>query len=72
MLAVTLAVRAEGDQLVLAVSDSGIGHCIDARTGTIADPTVETMGAQSENYGPLKALCEQAAEAAMPGSVDGM
>lgn len=38
-----------------------------ARTGTIADPTVETMGAQSENYGPLKALCEQAAEAAMPG-----
>jgi 2'-hydroxyisoflavone reductase len=27
------------------------------------------MGAQFENYGPLKALCEQAAEAAMPGKV---
>lgn len=40
-----------------------------ARTGSIADPTVESMGAQSENYGPLKALCEQAAEAAMPGKV---
>jgi 2'-hydroxyisoflavone reductase len=31
------------------------------------DPTVETMGEKSENFGPLKALCEQAAEAAMPG-----
>lgn len=38
-----------------------------APTGNIADPTVESMGAQSENYGPLKALCEKAAEAAMPG-----
>lgn len=38
-----------------------------AATGTIADPTIESMGAQSENYGPLKALCEQAAETAMPG-----
>ncbi len=35
--------------------------------GTISDPTVEDMGAQFQNYGPLKALCEQAAEAAMPG-----
>jgi 2'-hydroxyisoflavone reductase len=35
--------------------------------GTIEDPTVETMGDQFQNYGPLKALCEQAAEAAMPG-----
>lgn len=34
---------------------------------TIADPTVETMGQNFENYGALKALCEQAAEAAMPG-----
>jgi len=35
--------------------------------GTIPDPTVETMGDQFQNYGPLKALCEQAAEAAFPG-----
>lgn len=35
-----------------------------AALGTIADPTVETMGTQGENYGPLKALCEQAAAAA--------
>lgn len=34
---------------------------------TLADPTVETMGKQFENYGGLKALCEQAVEAAMPG-----
>jgi 2'-hydroxyisoflavone reductase len=32
-----------------------------AAVGTIADPTVENMGAQGENYGPLKALCEGAA-----------
>lgn len=37
------------------------------RTAKLADPTVETMGAQFENYGGLKALCEQAAEAAFPG-----
>jgi 2'-hydroxyisoflavone reductase len=37
--------------------------------GVMTDPTVESMGASSENYGPLKALCEQAAEAAMPGRV---
>ncbi|CAG0963216.1 2'-hydroxyisoflavone reductase [Phycisphaerales bacterium] len=37
-----------------------------AEVGKLADPTVETMGAQFENYGPLKALCEQAAEAAFP------
>lgn len=35
--------------------------------GVISDPKVESMGAQFENYGPLKALCEQAAEAAFPG-----
>jgi 2'-hydroxyisoflavone reductase len=33
--------------------------------GTLADPTVEEV--TGETYGPLKALCEQAAEAAMPG-----
>jgi len=37
--------------------------------GRIADPTVETMGKEFENYGPLKALCEEAAEKAMPGRV---
>ena len=34
---------------------------------TLADPKVETMGAQFENYGGLKVLCEQAAAAAFPG-----
>ncbi|WP_437690920.1 NAD-dependent epimerase/dehydratase family protein [Sorangium sp. So ce176] len=40
-----------------------------APVATMPDPTVETMGKEFENYGPLKALCEQAAEAAMPGRV---
>jgi 2'-hydroxyisoflavone reductase len=35
----------------------------------IPDPTVENMGARGEFYGGLKALCEAAAEAAMPGRV---
>jgi len=39
----------------------------DAELATMPDPTVETMGEGYVNYGPLKALCEQAAEAAMPG-----
>jgi len=34
---------------------------------TLADPAVETMGAEFENYGGLKALCERAAAAAFPG-----
>jgi 2'-hydroxyisoflavone reductase len=38
-----------------------------AAVATIPDPTVETMGKDFGNYGALKALCEQAAEAAMPG-----
>lgn len=38
----------------------------DAPVGTLDDPTTENI---AENYGPLKALCEQAAEAAMPGRV---
>lgn len=33
----------------------------------LADPTVETMGAEFENYGGLKVLCERAAAAAFPG-----
>ncbi len=36
-----------------------------ARVGTIADPTVEKI--TEETYGPLKALCENAAEQALPG-----
>ncbi|MEO5929443.1 MAG: SDR family oxidoreductase [Candidatus Kapaibacterium sp.] len=35
--------------------------------GTLEDETVEEV--TGETYGPLKALCEQAAEAAMPGRV---
>lgn len=35
--------------------------------GTLPDPTVESRA--PEAYGPLKAYCEQAAEAAMPGRV---
>jgi 2'-hydroxyisoflavone reductase len=34
---------------------------------TLADPKVETMGKEFENYGGLKALCERAAAAAFPG-----
>jgi 2'-hydroxyisoflavone reductase len=37
------------------------------KLATLADPKVETMGPQFENYGGLKVLCEQAAEAAFPG-----
>jgi 2'-hydroxyisoflavone reductase len=34
---------------------------------TLADPTVETMGKDFENYGGLKAACERAASAVFPG-----
>jgi len=40
-----------------------------APLATMADPTLEDMGKEYQNYGALKALCEQAAEAAMPGRV---
>ena len=33
---------------------------------TMADPSLEEMGKEMQYYGPLKALCEQAAERAMP------
>jgi 2'-hydroxyisoflavone reductase len=39
----------------------------DAPLAVLADPTVETMGKQFENYGGLKVLCEKAVEAAFPG-----
>ena len=38
-----------------------------APVGTLPDPTVEQV--TGETYGPLKALCEKAAEEAMPGHV---
>lgn len=38
-----------------------------AATAQLADPNVEDMGEGFANYGGLKALCEQAAESAMPG-----
>lgn len=39
----------------------------DAPVDTIEDPTIEQV--TGATFGPLKALCEQAAEAAMPGRV---
>src|SRR5262245_7950792 len=48
-------------------SNKTVGADETAPLATIADPTVETMGANFENYGALKALCEKAAEAAFPG-----
>ena len=39
----------------------------DAALATLADPAVETMGKEFQNYGGLKALCEGAAQKAMPG-----
>src|SRR6185436_1564514 len=47
--------------------NKAVGADETAPLATIADPTVETMGASSENYGALKALCEKAAETAFPG-----
>lgn len=40
-----------------------------APLATLADPSTEEMGKNSENYGGAKALCEKAAESAMPGRV---
>ncbi|NTW86889.1 MAG: epimerase, partial [Holophagaceae bacterium] len=39
----------------------------DAPLATMPDPTLEDMGKSYEYYGALKALCEQAAQKAMPG-----
>ena len=49
--------------------NSVIGADETAKVATIPDPTVETMGKEFENYGALKALCEQAAEKALPSRV---
>ncbi len=46
---------------------SSVGMDESAPVGTLQDETVEEF--TGEMYGPLKALCEQAAEAAMPGRV---
>lgn len=46
-----------------------VGADTSAPLGTMDDPTVEDFGANFENYGPAKALCERAAERAMPGRV---
>jgi len=40
-----------------------------AALNTLEDPTTEEMGKDSQNYGGGKALCEAAAEAAMPDRV---
>jgi 2'-hydroxyisoflavone reductase len=40
-----------------------------APLATMPDPTLESMGESFQYYGPLKALCEEAAEKAMPGRV---
>jgi len=40
-----------------------------AALATLADPTTEEMGKNFENFGGGKALCESAAESAMPGRV---
>lgn len=47
--------------------DDGTPFAEDHKLLTLEDETVETVDGQT--YGPLKALCEQAAEAAMPGRV---
>jgi 2'-hydroxyisoflavone reductase len=46
---------------------SKVGIDEDDPVGALEDPTVEQV--TGESYGPLKALCEAAAEAAMPGRV---
>ncbi|MFN9992351.1 MAG: NAD-dependent epimerase/dehydratase family protein [Phycisphaerales bacterium] len=40
-----------------------------AAVGHMDDESIEEMGANFEHYGPLKALCEKAAESVMPGRV---
>jgi 2'-hydroxyisoflavone reductase len=45
------------------------GEDESAPLATMEDPSVENMGKDFSNYGPLKVLCEKAAEAALPGRV---
>ena len=46
-----------------------VGADETAALASLADPTVETMGANFEHYGGLKVVCERAAEEALPGRV---
>jgi 2'-hydroxyisoflavone reductase len=48
-------------------SNAQPGNDESAELATMDDPTLEEMGPSGAYYGPLKALCEQAAEDAMPG-----
>ena len=64
-----LAPRVEQYVVISTISvyaDNGTPHADEtAAVGTLEDPTVTEITGQT--YGPLKALCEQAAEAALPG-----
>ncbi|GMV25763.1 MAG: reductase [Phycisphaerae bacterium] len=48
-------------------SNARAGADESAELATLADPTTEDFGAQFENYGGGKVLCEQAVEQACPG-----
>jgi 2'-hydroxyisoflavone reductase len=48
---------------------AGRGGDETAPAATMPNPGVEDRGADEKNYGPLKALCEDAAERAFPGRV---
>ncbi len=53
---------------ISAYADNSIeGQDETAAVATMPDPASEDMGKNYEYYGALKALCEQAAEEAMPG-----
>jgi 2'-hydroxyisoflavone reductase len=54
----TISVYANNDQLGMDES---------AELATLDDPATESFGDRSENYGGAKALCEAAAETALPG-----
>jgi len=47
-------------------STYSVGGDESAKLATLADPTVEEMGKEFENYGGLKVLCERAAQQAFP------